>query len=753
MPQVFLLVINGVEQREDATVIRLADNRIAMKRHELAGLGVPVPDGPDDDVPLDSLPGLSVAVDVPHQTLRLDFANHDKTRNRIALAPAATNLPMTPSSAGVLLNYDLELDQDRGGLAAQGLFEGRVFSQFGTLSTSALVNSRPILGQGPVIRLDTTYTVTDIARLRRYNVGDLISGGLQSSRSVRLAGFQVTTDFSVRPDLVTYPVPQLSGSAAVPSTVDILINSSKVGEGRVAAGDFAISGAPVINGNGTVDVVLRDALGRESRTTFNVYGVRTLLAPGLKSCTLDAGAVRRNYAVESNDYRFLAGTATCRAGVSDRLTVEGHAEAASDLALGGGGALFGLGRFGVVSLNASVSSAATGSGAMSGGQLAIGYELIARPISFNLSAIQATAGYRDIAARAGDPPVRSTINALIGIELGRFGSLSFGVNRGDTSAPFGPKALAFEQRSQAISTRFDRATLLTATYIANVGHGINVFANGLRDLDRRGSTLAVLGVSMVLGKRTSASGSITSQANSTDASVQLYDPVTEPGDFGYRLQADTGAAASISAQAQYQGSWGEVNAGLESVRDQVAGRAGIRGSIVFADGGVLVGNTLDNSFAIVDSGLPDVAVTRDRRPAGRTNAQGRLLVPDLRAYESNQIAIDPLSLADDALPAAYAISVRPADRIGVIARFDAHHVRAARVRLVDALGVPVAPGSRATLNASGLSVPIGYDGEAYLTGLADDNRVTVAFFDGKSCTAVFTSGQSPPTIVGPLVCR
>ena len=80
-----------------------------------------------------------------------------------------------------------------------------------------------------------------------------------------MAGFQVTTDFTVRPDLVTYPVPHLSGNAAVPSTVDILINGSRVGEGRVAAGDFAVSGAPIVNGSGTVDVVLRDALGRDPR--------------------------------------------------------------------------------------------------------------------------------------------------------------------------------------------------------------------------------------------------------------------------------------------------------------------------------------------------------------------------------------------------------------------------------------------------------------------------------------------------------
>ena len=392
-------------------------------------------------------------------------------------------------------------------------------------------------------------------------------------------------------------------------------------------------------------------------------------------------------------------------------------QAKGDLGLASGGALFGLGRFGVLSLNASVSNAETGLGTMSGGQLATGYELIDRPISFNFSATEATAGYRDIAARAGDPPIRSSINALVGIELKRFGSLSLGINRGNTSAPFGPQALAFEQRSQAVSTRYDRTTLVSATYSASVGRGISLYANCLRDLDRRGSTIAILGVTMVLGKRATASGSITSQDRSTDANAQLFQPVTAPGDFGYRVQANTGVAASVSAQAEYEGSWGDVNAGLESVRGQVAGRAGMRGSIVLADGGLLVGNTLDNSFAIVDSGLPDVAVTRDR-PTGRTNAQGRLLVPDLRAYESNLIAIDPLSLDDDALPAAFAVSVTPADRVGVVARFAAHHVRAARVRLVDALGVPLPPESRATLNGSGASVPVGYDGEVYLNRAA-----------------------------------
>ena len=751
--QIVVIVVNGVEATEEFAVTRLADNRLVMKRRELAALNIPLPATAAEDLPLDSLPGVAVSFDAPRQILRLDFANHDKARNRVALTATDNTGPITPSSTGMLFNYDFEINRDRSGAAAQGLFEARLFSSMGTLSTSALANSRSIAGQKGIVRLGSTYTVTDVAHLRRYHAGDFISGGLQASRSVRLAGFQVTTDFSVRPDLVTYPVPQLSGNAAVPSTVDILINGSHVGEGRVAAGDFAVSGAPIINGSGTVDVVLRDALGRETRTSFNVYGVRTLLAAGLSACTVDAGAVRRNYATQSNDYRFLAGTATCRAGLNDRLTVEGHGEATADLALVGGGALFGLGRFGVLSLNGAVSTAATELGAMSGGQVAIGYELIARPISFNLSAIKATSGYRDIAARAGDPAPRSSILALVGFDLQRFGSLSVGLTRGDTSFSLGPRAQAFQQRVGGFSTRFDRATLLTATYVVSLGRGINLYANCLRNFDRSGSTIAVVGATIILGSRTSASASVTNDGRGTDGSAQLYRPVIEPGDFGYRLLANSGAAALVSAESRYRSSWGEVNAGIERVQGRVAGRAGLRGSIVVADGGLLVGNILNGSFAIVDTGLPDVAVLRDNRPTGRTDVRGRLLVPNLRAFEGNRLTIDPLSLPDDALPGVVALNVRPRDDVGVTAHFDARHVRAARVRLVDVRGVPLTAGSRATLNDTGNAVPVGYDGEVYLTELAAHNHLTVVLGEARSCTATFDAEDQLPPLIGPATCR
>lgn len=746
-------VVNGVEAEEAITVLVGVDGKFSASRSDLAALGVPQPRGSAEEIALDILPGVSTNYDAARQTLSLVFETHDKRRNRIDLAPHPDAAPITRSATGLVFNYDVVANRARANFNASGLFEGRFFSPIGTVSTSALANTGQIVEQDHIVRLDSTYTVTDIDRLRRYSAGDIITGGLPSSRSVRIVGLQATTDFSVRPDLITYPVPTLSGSAAVPSTLDVLVNGSRVGSGQVAPGEFAVAGAPIINGSGTVDIVLRDALGRQTRSSFTVYGVRTLLAPGLSACTLDLGAVRRGYAIRSDDYRFIAGTATCRAGLNPAITIEGHTEATGDLGLAGGGAVFGLGRFGVASLDLSASTADTRLGAMRGGQLAIGYELIARPLSVNLSAVRSTRGYRDVAARSGDEPARSSLLALIGFDLRRLGSLSLGFTRLDGSPSIGPREQAFRQRADGLATVFTRASLATATYSVTLGRGLNLYANALHDFDRSRSTVAVFGLSIQLGRRATANVSVTGGDQGMQSSAQVIRQVSAPGDFGYRALVDRGQSSRELAEATYRGSWGEVTAGLQDVSGQIAARVGARGSVVLAAGGLFAGNTINRSFAVIDAGLPNISVTRDHRPAGRTGARGRLIVPDLRDFESNELAIDPLSLPDDALSASTDVIVRPRDRTGVVARFGVRYLRAATIHIVDARGAPLAPGGRARLNGASSSVPVGYDGAVYGTGLLDRNRVDVLLSEGGVCTAFFDYPNKSGATPGPIVCR
>ncbi|OXH88115.1 hypothetical protein CA830_21265, partial [Burkholderia multivorans] len=89
-------------------------------------------------------------------------------------------------------------------------------------------------------RFDTSWSRSDPARPSTTQIGDAISGSLAWTRSVRLGGLQWRSNFALRPDLVTFPIPSLSGSAAVPSAVDLYINNVRQYTGNVPSGPFII---------------------------------------------------------------------------------------------------------------------------------------------------------------------------------------------------------------------------------------------------------------------------------------------------------------------------------------------------------------------------------------------------------------------------------------------------------------------------------------------------------------------------------
>ncbi|MCR1353344.1 FimD/PapC C-terminal domain-containing protein, partial [Acidithiobacillus ferrooxidans] len=64
-------------------------------------------------------------------------------------------------------------------------------------------------------------------------------------------------------------------------------------------------------------------------------------------------------------------------------------------------------------------------------------------------------------------------------------------------------------------------------------------------------------------------------------------------------------------------------------------------------------------------------------------------------------------------------------------------------------------GSVATLQKTGVSVPVGYDGEAYVVNLSPHNRLLVERPDGQRCIVTFTYHPIAGTIpsIGPLTCR
>ena len=128
---------------------------------------------------------------------------------------------------------------------------------------------------------------------------------------------------------------------------------------------------------------------------------------------------------------------------------------------------------------------------------------------------------------------------------------------------------------------------------------------------------------------------------------------------------------------------------------------------------------------------------------------------DLRGFEDNKIAIDPLTLPLSARSSLTETNARPVARTGVVSDFKVvTDARDAEVILTDAAGAPLALGAKVEY-PGGPPAIVGYDGRAYLVGLAAHNVVTV-HADGKDCSAEFDykseKGAARPTI-GPLQCR
>jgi outer membrane usher protein len=150
-----------------------------------------------------------------------------------------------------------------------------------------------------------------------------------------------------------------------------------------------------------------------------------------------------------------------------------------------------------------------------------------------------------------------------------------------------------------------------------------------------------------------------------------------------------------------------------------------------------------------------VRVYQENRNVGTTNKAGRLLVPDMRAFDVNHIGIEPNDVPADATLSYDKKIVRPQDRSGVVVKFPIQFSHAALLRLVDARGRALPLGSTATLRATGAIVPVGYDGEAYVENLSPHNELSVELPNGRHCAVAFNykavAGDIPS--IGPLRCQ
>jgi outer membrane usher protein len=721
---------------------------LMAKRGELHDLGIRVlasrASKSDDLIALASVPGLSCHLDQKTQTL---YVKLPVSR----LLPTVLHLdgserPVGPrkieSGTGMTLNYDIVGTYAGGHKGTSGSLGLVAFSPRGVASSGLLVRTGAVqsgTGTSMVIRLDSTYDFADANTLRRYSLGDFISGGLAWTRPVRLAGAQIRSDFSMRPDLVTFPLPSISGSAAVHSIVDVLTNGNLVLSQEIDPGAFEVPQLPMVTGAGTISMMVTNALGQQVNVTQPFYASSALLAPGLQTFSAQVGLVRRNWGVVSNDYGKLAGVANYRRGLSSRLTIEGSAEATPGTVMAGGGVVANVGNIALLNIAAAAS---TGSG-RTGMQFSVGTQRIGKVFSLSASAIIADSNFQDVAAINGDPVPRKQLNGSAGLSLRRLGSV--GVAYAGVDVDISPNPIELSV------TPAQRAHVLSASYSVQV-HRMSIYATEFRDLINQSNSGLQVGLTIPFGRRSSASFG---GASDGSGQVEVQKSVITVGDLGYEAYVSAGDTTHEFVEAQYKSHLGLFTAGVDTNGGETTLSFQSQGALSLVDGGLFPSNTIYDSFAIVDTGpMAHVHVLQENRDVGSTNSAGRLLVPDMRSFDLNHLAIEPDDLPQDTAIDVTTREVRPQDRSGVVIRFPVKISHGALLKLVDEAGVPIPVGGTATLRATSATVPIGYDGDAYVQDLNPHNEIDVEGPDGRRCSVAFNyqpmRGEIPT--IGPLRC-
>lgn len=233
---------------------------------------------------------------------------------------------------------------------------------------------------------------------------------------------------------------------------------------------------------------------------------------------------------------------------------------------------------------------------------------------------------------------------------------------------------------------------------------------------------------MLLGNRSQAHSSVSTDGlGHGTTGVYLSRPISEQvGDYGYGLQLEQSRNGTgiLSGRSQYRSRFGE--AGIEAYggASQPSLLGTFDGAIVMGGGHFALGNTIQDSFALVDVGIPNVPVYLQNREVTRTGPGGEALVPGLSSYRSNRVSIRLEDLPDSPASGVTAMDVVPARKAGSFVNLNENISLGGTVVLKTVSGALLAPGTEVHFNDSQSASYVGYDGLTYFMGVKATNTVS-----------------------------
>ncbi|MEH0886011.1 fimbria/pilus outer membrane usher protein [Enterobacter sp. UNJFSC 003] len=579
-----------------------------------------------------------------------------------------------------------------------------------------------------------TYAQRDIAPLG----GELTFGQSSSPSdvfdSISYTGAQLASDDDMLPDSMKGFAPVIRGTAHSNAQVIARQNGYVIYQNYVAPGPFEINDLYPTGGSGDLDVTVKETDGSEQHFVVPYASVPVLQREGRLKYSLTAGRYR-SYDNDVKKTPFMQGTAIY--GLPNGFTAYGGIQASQyydALALGVGKNIGDFGAFSVDVTNAKSQMQARDTTQGQSWRVRYSKDFATTGTHF------AIAGYRynskgfytlqdtlDSHTHNDDweaPDTRrSREEATLDQSLGNvFGSLTLSLVKEDywnTNQSMTSMNLGYTNSWHGIS------------YGLSYGLDKNTRDGSDSDNEKTSEQTIAFNVSVPLDRwlsNTWANYSLNTSKHDTTQSVGLNGTALAGNNLSWGVQQGHSQSSGYSTNlnADYKGTYGEVNAGYSQDNTQQQVNVGLQGSALVHAHGITLGQPMGETVSLVEA--PGASGTRITNQTGvSTDFRGYAIVPYVSPYRHNTLALNTETLPGNADIDQAAKTVTPTRGAVVRARYATHVGSRVLMTLQRADGRPIPFGATASQAHEDGEFIVGDGGEVYLTGMHANGTVTVSW--------------------------
>ncbi|MBI6528649.1 fimbrial biogenesis outer membrane usher protein [Proteus vulgaris] len=627
--------------------------------------------------------------------------------------------------------------------------------------TSHYINLRPGLNFGPWrLRNYTTWSnsgnqsgkwntvYTYLSRnINKIKSQLMLGDGVSPSAifdSVPFRGAQLSTDDDMYPESLKGYAPIIRGIARSNAQITIKQNGYIIYQTEVAAGPFEINDLYPTGSSGDLYVTIKESNGSEQHQIVPFASLPVLQREGYLSYSVTGGEYR---SYDKNVDKTKFGQFTLIYGLPYGVTTYGGSQLSQDYQSYSLGAGKNLGVFGAISVDITHASSTFNNGIKQQGQsYRFRYNKNLNDVGTNI----ALAGYRystngfyslsevfDSFRRTNYSPEverrRNRAEVTINQNLGEGnGSLAIGYIKEDywnSDKKTQSATLGYNNSWQGISYG------MNYTYNKNTNRYSYVTGEKTQSDNEHqfafsvSVPFSVFDDTFYYNFNTNSSSNNTSTGSVGISASQLNNRLNWSAQQGFTNQ-DQGSSGNINAS--YKGQLGDITGGYSYGKDNHNLYYGVNGSVVAHSGGIVLGQQLGETSAIVDiPNAKDVAILNQ---AGvKTNSTGYALVPYVTPYRKNTLEIDTLMLPENTEMELTSQTISPSRGALVKADFSANVGYRVLMTVNFANKKPVPFGAQVIFkDNSQLNSIVGNDGEVYLSGLEQSGNFTIKY-NNKTC--------------------